>query len=64
VKKLALVLLGLFLAAMAVTVFAHGDPVTMLIGVALAIWSGAVFRKVWRMRATATDAGKPRPWEN
>jgi hypothetical protein len=64
VKKLALVLFGLFLAAMAVTVFVHGDPVTMLVGVALAIWSGVVFRKVWRMRAPAPDPGKPRPWEN
>jgi hypothetical protein len=49
---------------MAVTVFVHGDPVTMLVGVALAVWSGVVFRKVWRMRAPAPDPGKPRPWEN
>lgn len=59
-KKLALALLGLFLAGLAITAALH-DAVGIVIGVFLALGAFRCFRAVWRL-APAAPSG-PRPWE-
>lgn len=60
-KKLALIALGLFLTALAVTCWVHMDPVTAVVGAALAYGAYAAFRKAGRDAPPALQA--QRPWE-
>lgn len=66
-KSLLLVVLGVFCAAMAVTVVADGDPLMIvLFGTAFTYWSWRSFRALRRRLAITrpAPADKPRPWEH
>lgn len=60
-KKWALVLLGLFLAALAATCIFQGDPIVIGVGIALGAGAWRSFRAAGRL-APAQGPGQ-RPWE-
>lgn len=66
-KKVAFVLLGLFLVAMALAAITsaakhHGDPIELLIAAAFGFGAWRSFRAVRRL--TPRPEPKPRPWEH
>lgn len=62
-KKFAFVLLGLFLAAMAVTAAAHADPFGIAFGIAFAAGSWRSFKAAGRL-APAPKGPERRPWKD
>jgi hypothetical protein len=61
-KKFALVLLGLFLAGMALTAVFHGGGILgIAFGIAFTAGAWRSFRAVRRLTPPAST--KPRPWE-
>lgn len=60
-KKYAFIVLGLFLAGMAITCIVHLDPITALVGVGFGLWSWRSFRAAGRLAPAPPD--KPRPRE-
>lgn len=65
-KKWLLVLLGLFLAGMAVTAIATGDPFGIAFGIAFAAGAVAAFRAAGRAapRRPGQDIDNERPWQH
>lgn len=62
-KKFAFVLLGLFLAAMAVTAAAHASLLDVALGIAFAAGSWRSFKAAGRL-APAPKESERRPWEH
>lgn len=62
-KKIAFALLGLFLAAMAVTCIVHGDPFGIAFGIAFAAGAWRSFGAVRRLARPKPAEPTPRPWD-
>jgi hypothetical protein len=63
VKKWLFVLLGLFLAAMAVTAAVSGGVFGYLFAVGFALWSWRCFRAAGRHAPERPGTASGRPWE-